>query len=320
MNEKLNLTRMDGTTAQVDIICYLENIQTGKKYLYYTMNEVVGTGANSTVKVYVSNLKENNPVTDTPIIEAEWGELKAIMAEVLKGASNSTIKYLPYQSLSNPTSVSDKVIAMPTSYDYINKHRGAYAQAVAAMDVTPATQAAENPVVPETPVPTEQLVPDTPVVPVVEEKPLPKIETPVISEPTPVENPEIKIPTAENVATELKPIVINEIEQKYADMISTVNKLKEQEIEAANRYNATLELSAMHNEQHANYVASEQVKETAPVEQPVPMNTPVQPEPIVNNVPEPAAVAPIIPEPETNNTNPAALETNWFDIPVDDAA
>ena len=115
----------------------------------------------------------------------------------------------------------------------------------------------------------------------------------VISEPqvAPVDN-----------ASNMMPIDLVEIEKKYEEMIATINRLKEQELEAAKRYNATIELSAMHNEQHANYVASEQSKET-----------------VVNSAPsvEPTPVETVVPEPvQTQVSNPTDIETNWFDMPA----
>ena len=81
-------------------------------------------------------------------------------------------------------------------------------------------------------------------------------------------------------------------------------KEPEEELEAAKRYNATIELSAMHNEQHANYIANEQNKEIDTV---TPIETPIEPEAVTPVIPEPT-VAPI--------TSPTDIETNWFDMPV----
>ena len=78
-------------------------------------------------------------------------------------------------------------------------------------------------------------------------------------------------------------------------MIDDINELKNREIEAAKRYNATLELNAMHNAQHASYVQSEQSVSESTIK------------PIVE--PTPIVATPI--EPQVNNVD---IETNWFDM------
>ena len=136
-------------------------------------------------------------------------------------------------------------------------------------------------------------------------------------------------------AIKLEPIDLSTIEAKYAEMIEEINKLKEKELEAAKRYNATIELSAMHSEQHANYVQND-LKESlaaqeativspeiaptpvapeAPVTgSPAPAPTPeVQPAPAAAPTIEPAPVTPVVPEPAP--AAPQDLETNWFDMP-----
>lgn len=366
MNEKINITKSDGASVSADIICFVENIASGKRFVYYTLNEIVGTGPSSTVKIYVSKVKQDNPALDVAISEEEWGKLKGYMGDALKDNTNAEIKYIPLSELTNPVSISERAIAMPTSYDYINKQRGIYAQNVATTNATSQTavqeplQADPTPVTPVAePAPTPSLeatpsvepvptgpavtpsdpVQPTPVAPTPEPiqptqvEPTPAVPNPLPVEPAPV-TPVQTAPVQDN-QVKMDPIDIPSIEKKYAEMIDEINKLKEKEIEAAKRYNATIELSAMHNEQHANYVQNEQIKEVSPapvepvvaptaptqvVEQVTPQPTPApapQPGPITSPAPavEPAPVTPVVPEPAPATT-PQDLETNWFDMPA----
>ncbi len=302
MNNKINLTKADGNTIQVDVICVMDNTESGKRYLYYTLNEMVGEGANSTVKIYTSKIKQDNPSLDEPITAMEWEMLKNNMGDALRGNTSPTVKYIPLNEINNPASVSEMAIAMPVNYEYISKHRGIYAQAVATLE--PVMETVVNDVIPEPITELEQNVATE------EPAPTPIIQEEVVEqitsvEPAPVQE-EIQ-PVQEEVVLKSNPINIEEIELKYEQMIESINRLKEQEIEACKRYNATLELNSMHNEQHANYVATEQEKEVVPIQE--------QSIPKMENVVEPAPITPIIPEPEIQ-TAPTDLETNWFDMPA----
>lgn len=316
MNNRINITKVDGTVVQADIICLLENIQSGSKYAYYTLNEIIGAGTNSTVKIYVSKEMTGEPAKDLPITDQEWQELKGYMAESLKDVKNPNVLYLPIQETF--TSVSDKAIAMPVNYDYVNKQRNLYMDEVnkAVQTPEPVTTSVEPaiepvPVEPVAPAIEEvQAVPELqPIAPTITEEVniTPEVVTPVAVEPVitpeiiPIEEqpvvPEVTpvAPVNDNPGTVLQKIDLAEIEDKYAQMFDELEQLKEHELEAARRYNATIELSEMHIEQHASYVANEQTKE-AP--QPMVEPTPVVPEPIISN-----------PAPTTS------VETNWFDMP-----
>lgn len=353
MNEKINITKMDGSKIAADIICFIENVKTGKRYVYYTLNEMVGDGANSTVKIYVSKVQQTNPALNTPITEEDWVTLKGYMADALKGVSNPDIKYVPLSEVGEPVSVSERAIAMPTSYDYINKQRGIYAQNVATVAVEPVTpvEPVQAPI--DTLTPEVEQDNNVAIEPILETAPTATLEetTTVTNEPvvdSPLETPAVpSLEDTENAdkttgtSAILEPIDISMIEKKYDDMIASINKLKEQELEAVKRYNATIELSLMHNEQHANYVQSEQVKEANPADitiqapefqstlnpiesmstaQEQPISTPVEqiqpgPIPVANEtVQEPTPVTPVVPEP-IPATSMQDLETNWFDMP-----
>ena len=130
MNEKIKLIKSNGISVEGDIICFLEDTTNSKRYVYYTLNEIVDAQPSPNIKIYVAKVKQND-ATDVPISEEEWGKLKGFMGEVLKDIDNATIKYLSINELVDPTIIDEKVIAMPTMYDYVSKHRGVYANKVA---------------------------------------------------------------------------------------------------------------------------------------------------------------------------------------------
>ena len=238
----------------------------------------------------LSNPKQNNE-TDVPISEEEWGKLKGLMGEVLKDTENATIKYLPQSLLTDPTIIDEKVIAMPTMYNYVSKHRGVYANKIATMKLESAPvnpeEGAQKPTQEEA-----QVLETNP------QETAPSTQQ--VVEPTQNEQEEqtsiIDVQESEINNPALESIDINSIEEKYNKMVEDINNLKTKEIEAAKRYNATLELNAMHNAQHASYVQSEQ---TTVLDTPAPS---VEPTPIV--------ATPI--EPQMNSVD---IETNWFDMP-----
>lgn len=292
MKDTINLIRVDGTSVDATLICYFENVNDKRQYVYYTLNEISGTDANSTVKVYCAKMRQNDPALDTPISESAWEQLKGHMAEALKATLNPNIKFLQISSLADKTIVSEKVIAMPVSYDYINKHYQFYIDNISS-DESATIEPVVAPIVEEVqPIPTES----------VNEIPQETVVEQTIETPAPV------MPEEVPSTNEVTPIDIASIEEKYAKMIEDINKLRDLELEAAKRYNATIELSSMHNEQHASYVQSEQIKENPVPVQPVPFEpTPVEPTPI-----EPIVQAPV----QSETAQPQDIETNWFDMPI----
>lgn len=379
MNEKINITKMDGAKVYSDLVCFIENTNNSKRYVYHTLNETVGAGPNSTVKIYVSKIKQNDPNLDNPITEEDWNVLKGYMGDALKGNSNPEVKYISPNELVEPISVSDRAIAMPTSYDYINKQRGIYAQAIATAEPAPVVPSAPTPEtasivepvaapIPETPIqqdviaptpnpaPTNTIISEEdlsapipgemqtqaqapePIIPAVEPAAPEQIQTanennaaqpsiqpeptpvaPIVPDPIPTalepapEVPNVQI-TSDSNTPNLERIDIGEIESRYNEMIASINDLKNKEIEAAKRYNATIELSSMHKEQHANYVQNEQLKEIANEPTPAPtaqIDTTPNPAPAPMGAPTPVGPTVVEPTPVT----PENLETNWFDMP-----
>lgn len=319
MNDKKDLINANGEIVNADIIAFAENTVTNKRYIYYTLNETVGVGPSGTVKIYVSKVKQNDPSLDAPITDEDWDMLKAVMSDSIKGTASENIKYLPLEELKDNTSVSDRAIAMPTSYDYINKQRGVYAQAVANAMTTisePVVQATEEaPVTPLSPEIQEPVMSEpTPVAP---QSPVPAVEpvTPIESQIV-QETPPVK---EDSTVRPLEPIDLAEIEARYAKMFEEIDNLKAKELEAAKRYNATLELTNMHSEQHATYVKNDMKENIQTINEPVvpPMPT-IEPATISNpQSVEPTPITPIVPEPTPIMATEASanIETNWFDMP-----
>lgn len=312
--ETVSLNRIDGTSISATLICYFENISDKKQYIYYTLNEISGTDTNSTVKIYCVKVRQNDPALDTAISESTWEQLKGHMAEALKGILNPDIKFLPISQLVDKTIVSEKVIAMPVSYNYVDKHYQFYLANV-SNDTTGGDEIApiannEIPLAPQETVSEPAPVSE----PVVLDAPQQEPE-PIVAETL---KPIQEESTNNNNTNSSEPIDITSIEEKYAKMIEDITKLKELELEAAKRYNATLQLSTMHNEQHASYVQSEQIKEngsiaSVPAFEPAPVEpAPINPVPPVSNVMEPISQ----PQPAPNPTPTQDLETNWFDMPI----
>lgn len=291
MNETITLTNVAGNSIEATLICYFENVINKKQYLYYTLNEINGTDSNSTVKIYCAKVRQNDSNLDTPIDESTWEQLKGHMAEALKATLNPDIKFLPISSLGDKTVVSEKVIAMPVSYNYVAKHYKFYLDNISS----------DESIIEPTPVEPTPIDIVTPVSDVNNE-PKEIDATTEVTESTQETIP-VMSEAAPQVNTSATPIDIQSIEEKYAKMIEDINKLKEQEIEAIKRYNATIELSSMHNEQHASYVQSEQTKET-----PDSIAEPVQV--------DAAPIEPIPVEPSSVTSQPQDIETNWFDMPV----
>lgn len=385
MNEKINLIKADGTTIQADLICFLEVLATGRRFVFYTLNEVMGADANATVKIYVSKVKQDNPALDASMTGDEWQLFtKTVMKSTIQGVPCNEVKYISMSELVNPVSITEKAIAMPVFHDYINKQRGLYAEAVATgnsvtQELTAPVTEPQVTATPETPVEAPQapdtmtaqttVDPTTAPIAAADSSSLNNTNFEVVSQaanifdnpvaapaPLAVEpsseattsatlEPQDTVPVQEVQAEDssedsngssavLEPIDLAMIEMKYKEMIDNINKLKEQELEAAKRYNATIELSAMHKEQHANYIQNEQVKETpaqpvepTPVVSQEPVAATVDPTPQANpnpfdasainptavNPAEPTPVTPVVPEPAPVTT--ANLETNWFDMP-----
>lgn len=83
----------NGVNQNAELISYFELVNTGKKYLFYTLNERV---ENNLVKMYAVNAVNNGTVftVGPEMTDDEWNNLKNIMKTILTGGSDANVKYL----------------------------------------------------------------------------------------------------------------------------------------------------------------------------------------------------------------------------------
>lgn len=94
MDTKVKLQRVNGEIIEAEIISYFELQNTGKRYVFYTLNEVV---ENDLVKMYVSEVGEANMLSQT-MTDEDWTTLKSIMKSILTGHENPNVKYLKWEA------------------------------------------------------------------------------------------------------------------------------------------------------------------------------------------------------------------------------
>lgn len=83
----------NGVTQNVELISYFELINTGKRYLFYTLNEKV---ENDLVKMYAAVAVNEGKVftLQADMTDEEWNNLKSIMKTLLTGGNDSNVKYI----------------------------------------------------------------------------------------------------------------------------------------------------------------------------------------------------------------------------------
>ncbi len=94
MDTKVKLQRVNGEIIEADIISYFELQNTGKRYVFYTLNEIV---ENDLVKMYVSEVGNANMLAQT-MADEDWTTLKSIMKSILTGHENPNVKYLKWEA------------------------------------------------------------------------------------------------------------------------------------------------------------------------------------------------------------------------------
>ncbi|MDD2238765.1 MAG: hypothetical protein PHH51_02665 [Bacilli bacterium] len=82
-----------GEIIPAELISSFELINIGKKYLFYTKNEVV---ENNLIKMYVAEIMDaNSPVSvGEKMSEEEWTNLKNVMKSILTGNNNTNVRYI----------------------------------------------------------------------------------------------------------------------------------------------------------------------------------------------------------------------------------
>ena len=94
MDTKVKLQRVNGEIIEADIISYFELQNTGKRYVFYTLNEIV---ENDLVNMYVSEVGAANMLAQT-MTDEDWTTLKSIMKSILTGHENPNVKYLKLEA------------------------------------------------------------------------------------------------------------------------------------------------------------------------------------------------------------------------------
>ena len=94
MGTSIELKKSNGEIVKAELISYFELLNVQKKYVFYTLNEVVENGL---VKMYVSEVADNGGVLSQGMTDDEWATLKSIMKSMLTGNENSNIKYLNWE-------------------------------------------------------------------------------------------------------------------------------------------------------------------------------------------------------------------------------
>ena len=90
---KIDIRKPDGTVVNADLMSYFEIININKKYVFYTLDEIV---ENNLVKMYVAEVIDatNGITIGGTITEDEWANLKSIMKSILTSGTDPNIKYL----------------------------------------------------------------------------------------------------------------------------------------------------------------------------------------------------------------------------------
>lgn len=93
MNTSVELKRVNGEVIKAELISFFEYVPTGKRYVFYTLNERV---ENDLVKMYVSEVGEAANLSDQ-MTDEEWTNIKGVMKSILTDNNNQNIKYLLWE-------------------------------------------------------------------------------------------------------------------------------------------------------------------------------------------------------------------------------
>lgn len=94
MGTNIELKKINGEIVKAELISYFELVNTGKKYVFYTLNETIENGL---VKMYVSEISKEGNLSNQ-MTDEEWTNLKSIMKSMLTGNENPNIKYLNWEA------------------------------------------------------------------------------------------------------------------------------------------------------------------------------------------------------------------------------
>lgn len=92
--DNIKIKLPSGEVVNVELISCFELLNTGKKYVFYTKNEVV---ENDLIKMYVAEVVDSvTPIAvGDKMTDQEWTELKNVMKSILTGNVNTNVKYVP---------------------------------------------------------------------------------------------------------------------------------------------------------------------------------------------------------------------------------
>lgn len=95
MKMNIEFKKANGEIFTAELVSYFELVNTGKRYVFYTLNEVVENGL---VKMYVSEVSSDGSSLAQQMNDEDWANLKSIMKSMLKGNQNPNIKYLKWEN------------------------------------------------------------------------------------------------------------------------------------------------------------------------------------------------------------------------------
>ena len=95
MGNNIELKKTNGEIIKAELISYFELASTGKKYVFYTLNETVDNGL---IKMYVAEVSNGTNALTNQMSDEEWMTIKSIMKSMLTGNENPNIKYLKWEA------------------------------------------------------------------------------------------------------------------------------------------------------------------------------------------------------------------------------
>lgn len=93
MDTSIELKRANGEVLKAELISFFEYVPTGKKYVFYTLNEII---ENDLVKMYVSEVGVEGALSEQ-MTDEEWNNIKSIMKSILTDSMNENVKYLAWE-------------------------------------------------------------------------------------------------------------------------------------------------------------------------------------------------------------------------------
>ncbi len=94
MRMNIEFQKANGEIFKAELVSYFELVNTGKRYVFYTLNETVENGL---IKMYVSEVSNDGASLAQQMNDEDWANLKSIMKSMLTGNQNPNIKYLKWE-------------------------------------------------------------------------------------------------------------------------------------------------------------------------------------------------------------------------------